>query len=305
MAKGEDSVEDTQATCETLRQWYSVVASKRPTMNLVPLFESCGWTTRNPSCFRLSLFGIASVMCAVQLAKLKGLATVYTAPFPLSDEDRLFLSRLNSERQRQDLGPVFAEPLNVLGAATPLYTPIHTTYEIQSLGHVYDGGVVGGTFDHLHAGHRLLLAAAAFVSQKRLLIGVTGHTFSVEIISFYIVVWMLLDHQYLLNKQYNSQIQSLEQRIESVKLFVQAVRPSLEVSIRVLSDPNAPVAAETEEHWQVIVVSKETQPGAENINVSRRRRGFAPLMVVVVGLVGDGGGTKLSSTDIRRSRSVT
>ena len=224
---------------------------------------------------------------------------------PLSDEDCLFLKRLNSERQRQDMGPVFAEPLYVLGAATPLYTPIHTTHEIQSFGHLYDGGVVGGTFDHLHAGHRLLLAAAAFVSQKRLLIGVTGHTFSVELISFFTVVWMHLDHRYLLTKQYNSHIQPLEQRIESVKLFVQAVRPSLEVSIRVLSDPNAPVAAETEENWQAIIVSEETQLGAEAINVSRSRRGFAPLRVVVVGLVGDGGGTKLSSTDIRRSRSVT
>jgi hypothetical protein len=33
---------------------------------------------------------------------------------------------------------------------------------------------VGGTFDRLHAGHRLLLTAAALVSTKHVYIGITG-----------------------------------------------------------------------------------------------------------------------------------
>lgn len=38
----------------------------------------------------------------------------------------------------------------------------------------FDHVAVGGTFDRLHAGHRLLLAAAALVSCQHVYIGVTG-----------------------------------------------------------------------------------------------------------------------------------
>lgn len=33
---------------------------------------------------------------------------------------------------------------------------------------------VGGTFDRLHAGHRLLLAATALVSRQHIFVGITG-----------------------------------------------------------------------------------------------------------------------------------
>ena len=37
---------------------------------------------------------------------------------------------------------------------------------------------VGGTFDRLHVGHRLLLAATALVATQRVYVGVTGGTLS-------------------------------------------------------------------------------------------------------------------------------
>jgi len=33
---------------------------------------------------------------------------------------------------------------------------------------------LGGTFDHLHAGHKILLGMAAWIAQKKVIIGVTG-----------------------------------------------------------------------------------------------------------------------------------
>jgi phosphopantetheine adenylyltransferase len=33
---------------------------------------------------------------------------------------------------------------------------------------------VGGTFDRLHGGHKLLLSAAALVCSRRLTVGITG-----------------------------------------------------------------------------------------------------------------------------------
>ncbi len=41
---------------------------------------------------------------------------------------------------------------------------------VQQWGHV----AVGGTFDRLHAGHRILLAAAALAATEAVYIGVTG-----------------------------------------------------------------------------------------------------------------------------------
>ena len=34
--------------------------------------------------------------------------------------------------------------------------------------------ILGGTFDHLHAGHKILLSMAAWISQKKVIVGVTG-----------------------------------------------------------------------------------------------------------------------------------
>lgn len=33
---------------------------------------------------------------------------------------------------------------------------------------------LGGTFDHLHAGHKILLSMAAWVARKKVIVGVTG-----------------------------------------------------------------------------------------------------------------------------------
>ena len=37
---------------------------------------------------------------------------------------------------------------------------------------------LGGTFDHLHAGHKILLSMAAWISRKKLIVGVTGSELS-------------------------------------------------------------------------------------------------------------------------------
>ena len=60
-----------------------------------------------------------------------------------------------------------------------------------------------------------------------------------------------------------------------------------------------PVAA-TDPSFEAIVVSEETIPGAEEINRVRAGLGFAPLVVVVVGLLSpQPAAPKLSSTDLR------
>ena len=69
-----------------------------------------------------------------------------------------------------------------------------------------------------------------------------------------------------------------------------------------------PTAAELEPDMEAIVVSHETVGGANAINQARSKRGFAPLHVVVVPLVGasrgEAGGGKLSSSELRAADSA-
>ena len=41
---------------------------------------------------------------------------------------------------------------------------------------MYKAICIGGTFDHMHNGHRILLTQAALVTRERMLIGITSDT---------------------------------------------------------------------------------------------------------------------------------
>ncbi len=69
----------------------------------------------------------------------------------------------------------------------------------------------------------------------------------------------------------------------------------------------APTVAATDESMQALVVSKETIPGAEEINTYRRNAGFAELHIVVVDLIADTQavqGGKVSSTALREQEAA-
>lgn len=73
----------------------------------------------------------------------------------------------------------------------------------------------------------------------------------------------------------------------------------------------APTIAELDPAMQALVVSHETLPGGQAINAGRAARGFAPLDLLVVpllGMHGRGGGAagaqgKLSSSELRARES--
>ena len=39
---------------------------------------------------------------------------------------------------------------------------------------MFDKTIVGGTFDHIHAGHKILLTMTALLASKTIYVGVTG-----------------------------------------------------------------------------------------------------------------------------------
>lgn len=146
----------------------------------------------------------------------------------------------------------------------------------------FDTVAVGGTFDRFHAGHRLLLAATAMVAKKAVFVGISSK-------------------KLLQNKNLKETLQSYSEREHAAVSFMKCVNPSLHVTPGPLTDPLVPPLCATEEGFDAIVVSEETIGGAHEINRVRKRQGFNPLVIVVVGLLQHGASNKLSSSDLRIS----
>jgi cytidyltransferase-like protein len=149
----------------------------------------------------------------------------------------------------------------------------------------YRYAAVGGTFDHLHNGHKLLLSAAAAVARERLVVGVT-------------------DESMLRKKQYAEYIESFETRARGVVDFLRVINPDLAVEISRLTGPLGTAA--TEAALDCLVVSQETAAGVGAVNDARAANGLQAIAGVVVPLVDDKddadehkSDAKLSSTQIR------
>ncbi|VVT56351.1 uncharacterized protein SAPINGB_P004995 [Magnusiomyces paraingens] len=150
----------------------------------------------------------------------------------------------------------------------------------------HDVVAVGGTFDHLHDGHRLLLTVAGYLAKEKLIAGITGS-------------------ELLVNKKYAEVLESYLVRRSHVEEFLAYVFPQLEVETIMLHDPAGPTVLV--ENIDALVVSRETFKGGLQINKTRLDKGWKPLIVYDIGMLGCVEGNeqnnymdKLSSTDIRR-----
>lgn len=142
----------------------------------------------------------------------------------------------------------------------------------------YNVVVVGGTFDRLHAGHRLLLTAAAWASKRKLWIGVASASL-------------------LGRKAHGELIAPYEQRAAGAVEFAKSVRPDLEtIAVSELKDAAGPSG--TDASVSAMVVSRETRSSADKINSTRAATGL-PLMRVITVDVLSGGAAKLSSSALR------
>lgn len=146
----------------------------------------------------------------------------------------------------------------------------------------YNVVAVGGTFDRLHAGHRLLLTAAAWASCEKLRIGVTGNSL-------------------LQGKSYKNFIAPFHERSHHAQCFAKSVRPTLPaVAISELRDSAGLTA--TDPGIDAIVVSSETAAGARKINDARQASGLNRMVIIEVDVL-DTRGQKLSSSALREAES--
>jgi phosphopantetheine adenylyltransferase/dephospho-CoA kinase len=173
----------------------------------------------------------------------------------------------------------------------------------------FENSIMGGTFDRIHNGHKIMLSEAVLLTRNRLLIGMTSESM-------------------LKKKKLAELIQSFDVRCENLKKFLKDVNPDLEVLTPMLMDPFGPSIVEPD--YQVIhfvylnihlilnnlnsfnlkclIVSRETFKSGEMLNTKRLENHLSELKIHVVELMSenkegendDGDEDKISSSNERR-----
>lgn len=128
----------------------------------------------------------------------------------------------------------------------------------------YENVVVGGTFDRIHLGHKILLTVTAFCASKSVTVGVT-------------------DDSLLTKKYLTDLVAPTTQRINDVTEFLTSIRPALTYHVVSISTPEGPTV--TESNYQALVVSLETEVGGRSINTQRQALSFPLMQLVAVGLL--------------------
>ena len=135
----------------------------------------------------------------------------------------------------------------------------------------------GGTFDHLHDGHKLLIETALKVSNK--------------------VVIGLTTQKMLKRKKYASKIEDFETRKKNLENFISSIADLDRVKIIELDNPYGPPINEPE--YEGIIASQETFLNAVRLNELRVANGFKPLIVILIPMIMGKNDRRLSSTDMR------
>ncbi|KAG5356065.1 Phosphopantetheine adenylyltransferase [Yarrowia sp. B02] len=143
---------------------------------------------------------------------------------------------------------------------------------------------LGGTFDHLHAGHKILLTLAAWLTRDKLIVGITGP-------------------QLLTKKKYAEAMESFDVRESHVTQFLNYISPPLRLQPVMINDVYGPTASDPD--IDALVLSAETRGGGSAINKVREEKGWSELTVFEINIVGGGSeqdnwADKLSSTQLRK-----
>lgn len=142
----------------------------------------------------------------------------------------------------------------------------------------YNLAVCGGTFDHLHKGHKAFIKFNLHTA-ARVLLGITSDA-------------------YIKQRKADVAIEPYEVRKNAVLDFLKEIHAFDRVKIEAIDDVHIP---KNWEHLPIeaIIVSPDTVDGAEAINQLREKRGLAVLSVVTAPLIRGDGNAVISSKKIR------
>ena len=128
----------------------------------------------------------------------------------------------------------------------------------------YPTVALGGTFDHLHAAHKLLLQLALLLTTRRLIVGVMSDSL-------------------LASKSNAHLVEPLATRIASVRAFLTRCGGKAVMDVVEIHDALGPTGYEQD--IQTLVVSRESEGGGLMVNRTRKERGLNELEIVVIDLI--------------------
>ncbi|KAG8178064.1 hypothetical protein JTE90_026017 [Oedothorax gibbosus] len=129
---------------------------------------------------------------------------------------------------------------------------------------VFKTVALGGTFDRLHNGHKVLLSEGALRATEKLIVGVS-------------------EVNMLKRKTLFELIEPVDKRISAVKNFLLEMDPSISYEVVPITDPFGPTIVEPD--IDCIVVTTETKIGGEKVNIERQKKGMHELTMCVCDLV--------------------
>ncbi|MBS7626220.1 phosphopantetheine adenylyltransferase [Candidatus Bathyarchaeota archaeon] len=139
---------------------------------------------------------------------------------------------------------------------------------------------LGGTFDHLHKGHKSLIRKALQLGD-RLIIGLSSD-------------------EYLSRWRKNHSVNSYEKRLDKLKSFLSELNVLGKVTVVPLDDPFGPSVSDST--ISVLVVTGDTLERALEINKIRISKKLPPLQIYVCDFILADDGAPISSTRIRKGQ---
>ncbi|MHA2400732.1 MAG: pantetheine-phosphate adenylyltransferase [Promethearchaeota archaeon] len=140
---------------------------------------------------------------------------------------------------------------------------------------------LGGTFDHLHEGHKFLLRTALSVSET-IEIGLTSQN--------------LLE-----KKKFLSKLESYKTRESKIKEYISTFADMERVNIVEIKNWDDMSGYAQDPEYDGLILSQETYENALRLNKSRESMGMIPLILIVIPLIKDQFNNKISSTTIREN----
>uniref|UniRef100_A0A183CQH1 CTP_transf_like domain-containing protein n=1 Tax=Globodera pallida TaxID=36090 RepID=A0A183CQH1_GLOPA len=142
--------------------------------------------------------------------------------------------------------------------------PVYSMDSLTAANHSgkrYEHVILGGTFDRLHNGHKVLLSEAAMLARKQITCGVT-------------------DGKMNESKILCELLEPVGERCRSVVEFIEDISDGISCNAQPIYDPFGPAIEGN--HFQAIVVSEETLKGGKAVNAKRVENGFNNLDICLV-----------------------
>jgi phosphopantetheine adenylyltransferase len=168
-----------------------------------------------------------------------------------------------------------------IATADGVLAPIKCSDLTEELGYdLHDHVAMGGTFDRLHVGHKVLLTYSVLHTRHRLRIGVTGA-------------------ELLKKKRHAELLQPFEERRRNVEAFVRSLRTDIEYDVVELTEPTG--GTTTIADVTAMVVSPETLSTIDSINAARAANDLDEVAAIVINYIGPDGDERVSSTALREA----